>query len=284
MSDSARSWSDELFESAPDGILVVGADGLIRQVIGNLLSNAIKFTAAGGRATLRAHREASQIRIEVEDTGRGFPPHQAETLFEPFYQVEPGRDPKGGLGLGLAVARQLVLLHRGTLTACSEGPGRGARFVLCLPSMSEVGEAAPRQAAPPAPARAPHPLRGRHVLVVDDDHLVRQGMTQILEMAGATVEGADSVAAAWERLTARAPDLLISDLRMPGEDGLVLVRRLRQSPVPSLRSLPAVALTGRASSDDRQRALGAGFDAFLAKPVNVTDLIATACQVLENRT
>jgi len=264
----------------------------IQQVAWNLLSNAIKFTPPGGKVwvDVALHQDpvgTSAVRLSVTDTGSGISPEFLPHIFDRFRQAESGTTRAyGGLGLGLSIARELTQMHGGTIRAHSEGPGRGTTFTVDLPLRIEA--LADRPADTPAAPR--ESLEGVDVLVVEDDNDMRKALGQLLESAGAKVRTAPSAAAAVEAFCARAPDALVSDIAMPEQDGYVLMRRLRQieaDAIPSRRGsrgkngasavrrhVPAVALTAHARPEDRAKAIDAGFQAHLAKPVDPAHLIS----------
>jgi hypothetical protein len=247
---------------------VVAADPVrLQQIAQNLLGNAVKFTPRGGRVTLRLERRADRLVISVRDSGKGidgaFLPH----VFERFRQVESGSArAHGGLGLGLAIVKHLVELHDGTIRAESGGLGRGATFVVTLPARSPESPAeAPVDGGPPP---EPRRLDGVRVLVVEDHADARDLIASILQGQGATVVTAGSAAEALRAFTVAAPEVLLSDIGMPDEDGYALLRRVR-----ARSAVPAVALTAYAGTEDARMAELAGFDRYLAKPVVPEQLI-----------
>ncbi len=247
---------------APAAAEVQGDATRLRQVLDNLLANAVKFTAAGGRITVAVARQDRSIAIDIEDSGRGIAPEFLPHLFEPFRQLDDsstGVD--GGLGLGLAIAKQLVALHDGELTAASAGPGRGATFTVRLP----IADA---PSAPEARARRPR-LDQVRVLVIDDDHRVRDALALLLHNAGAVVDTAESAEAARARIALQAPEVLVCDIAMPGEDGNSFIRGLRASGT----DIPAIALTAYAMVSDVERARAAGFDLHISKPIDFERLV-----------
>jgi hypothetical protein len=260
----------------------------LRQALVNLLSNAVKFTPAQGQVRVRTARHgADRIAIEIADTGVGLEPAQASRVFEPFRQMDGSSSTRrqGGLGLGLALARQIVELHGGRLSAHSDGPDRGATFTIELPALP-AGSSELASSAPAALATAP--LAGRRVAVVEDDPEGRQILELLLRDEGIDGQFFSNADEAFRYLRgvapARRPEVLISDLAMPGEDGYSLIRRLRA--LHSERGeepLPAVALTAFASAGDRARALAAGFDAHLGKPMDPDQLRAALTQLLQSR-
>ncbi len=252
---------------------VFGDAGRLRQVLNNLLSNAIKFTDGGGRVRVVVSRNEGDVEIAVSDNGRGILPEVLPRLFNPFSQGEETEMTRsqGGLGLGLAIARQLVELQGGSLRGESAGAGRGATFTLRLPLVPEIEAVKPPATGEPVLER----LRNVRLLLVDDDARVREPLGLLLQQEGADVECADSADAAWTALLRRPPQVLVSDVAMPGSggDGYSLLRRLRGQAPEAVRDLPAVALTAHARDVDRARALDAGFDMHVSKPVDVDELV-----------
>ncbi|WP_437751481.1 hybrid sensor histidine kinase/response regulator [Sorangium sp. So ce1389] len=258
----------------------------IQQVLWNLLSNAVKFTPPGGRVSIRVWREGGEVRIAVADTGSGICRELLPRVFERFWQGEATRRRQGGLGLGLAISRQLVELHGGTLSVDSPGEGLGAVFTVALPlgaagyTAAEQAPAAGPCAAEPVAAR---PLRGLRVLLVEDDPDTRDVMAYTLGEQGAEVTAVGSTRAALKMLAADAggrPDVLVSDLGMPDLDGYELLRRLRaMEGERGEPALPVALVTAYARTDDHARALAAGFAAHIAKPVE-PDLLAAAIKEL----
>jgi signal transduction histidine kinase len=258
--------------------IVADADRL-QQVIWNLLSNAIKFTPDGGVVQLRIGRTNSHVDIVVSDTGIGIEPEFLPHVFERFRQAETGsRRRYTGLGLGLAIARHLVELHGGTIAVESGGAGQGTTFRVKLPvSVAKADARIDRAVAPAVRTEAGTPrLDGVRVLVVDDEPDARELFASILQGAGATVWTAASAADAIRQLVAREIDVLLSDIEMPGEDGYQLL----QHAYAERSDLIAVAVTGYARAVDRQRALQAGFDAHLAKPVEPSELVGLVASLV----
>ena len=251
----------------------------LRQVFDNLLSNAVKFTPNGGTITISAARERNSIVIEVKDTGRGIVPEFLPRLFTPFSQPEDVLTrTQGGLGLGLAIAKQLVALHDGTLAASSEGTGHGATFTLTLPAA--IYRAESPVAGNPEPG-IPQ-LHGTTVLVIDDDPRVRDALALLLSRLGTRILSTSSAREARAVLHRELADVVLCDLAMPHEDGFSFVRVLRVSP-GAQRDIPAIALTAYASDDDRRRCAEAGFDAHVAKPVDLHELATTIKYALATR-
>jgi PAS domain S-box-containing protein len=247
----------------------------LQQVVWNLLSNAVRFTPAGGRVTVGLKRLGPEAELTVTDTGRGMAPGLLPRVFDRFRQGESGTmRSHGGLGLGLSIARQIVELHGGTIRADSPGEGRGATFTVCLPLAAvqavRPGPAAPRT-RPNRPDGAPTPrLENVDVLVVDDDAETREVLKVVLGCEGARVTTAPSVADAVAAIERRWPDVLVSDIGMPGEDGYDLIRRVRRLEAVRGRHLPAIALTAYTGAEDRRRTLHAGYDTHVAKPVEAS--------------
>jgi signal transduction histidine kinase len=261
----------------PRATPIMGDPDRLQQVAWNLLVNAVKFTPRGGRVEVTLRRVNSHVEMVVADTGAGIDPALLPHLFERFRQ---GDRAHGGLGIGLALVRSLVELHGGTVTAASEGAGRGATFTVKLPLAL-----ATRGPEMPAPVLAPATggradLHGIDVLVVDDDRDALELVRTILGAAGAEVRTAGSAAEALERLDARVPHAVLSDIEMPGENGYTLVRRLRQRPREAGGALPVVALTAYSGLSERIRALEAGFDMHVPKPVDPVELTAVVARLV----
>jgi signal transduction histidine kinase/ActR/RegA family two-component response regulator len=270
---------------------VSGDRGRLQQVVWNLLSNAIKFTPRGGRVRVQLERVESSVEITVSDTGRGISPEFLPYVFERFRQADAGiTRAHGGLGLGLAIVRHLVELHGGTVRASSEGEGRGATFVVQLPIAPVRREPARDEAARAAAEEAftcPEGLEGVRVLVVDDEADTREMLAIVLGQCQMDVRTAASAAEALgifdEAGSSWRPDVLVSDIGMPGDDGYMLVGKVRQRPVEEGGMVPAVALTAYARMEDRMKALAAGFQMHVAKPVEPAELVLIIRSLLEYR-
>jgi signal transduction histidine kinase/ActR/RegA family two-component response regulator len=259
---------------------VLGDPERLRQVIGNLLSNAVKFTPKGGSVLLSFETNAGQVEIAVCDTGVGIAPEFLPHLFERFRQADSGTTrTQGGLGIGLAIARQLIELHGGSIHAESEGAGRGATFRLRLPLASET-LARPKDEAGHADAEVG--LDGVRILLVEDEPDTRECLMLMLEKQGAAVEAVASAREALEALDRGPPQVLLSDLAMPDEDGLSLIRRVRSRPAAAGGRIPAAALSAYARPEERARAILAGFDLHVAKPVEPL-VLAEAIRRLTDR-
>src|SRR5262245_21515156 len=254
----------------PNAGPVVGAADRLRQVVWNLLINAIKFTPREGHIQVYLRKVDSHVEIQVTDDGEGIRPEVLSYIFDRF---RPGDStttrPHGGLGLGLALVRHLVDLHGGRVRAASDGPGRGATFVVELPIAIFT---ASQQQTQTAEAGTP-PLHSVRVLLVDDDADGLDLTTVMLTNSGAQVKTAVSVAAAMGILDSWPADVLVSDIEMPGEDGYELVRRIRARERGTRTRLPALALTAYGRPEDRRRTLAAGFNLHLAKPIDPSELV-----------
>jgi signal transduction histidine kinase/ActR/RegA family two-component response regulator len=249
----------------------------LQQVVGNLLGNAVKFTPRGGRVEVRLEERGGEVRLQVSDSGQGIESDLLPQVFDSFWQADASTTRhQGGLGLGLAIVRQLVELHGGHVEAASDGKGRGATFTVTLPLLQPQREAeTPGASARPAPASgtgSPPLLAGLRLLVVEDYEATLDALTELLSLQGAIVAPAASVEQALMVLAKLTPDVLVSDIGMPERDGYDLIRAVRALG-RTAETLPAVAVTAFASPEDRQRALTAGFQLHLAKPVDPRELI-----------
>ena len=247
-------------------LVVQGAPVRLQQVVWNLLSNAVKFTPRGGVVGVRAWREGDEARVEVSDTGVGIPPEFLPHVFDRFRQADGSTTRQyGGLGLGLAIVRALAELHGGWVVAESEGAGRGSRFTVGLPCAAAAEPAGEQREEPePAPEAVP-------VLVVEDSSETLELLEMLFTRKGYEVFGAGSAAEAVRRARECRPGLIISDISMPGVDGYTLLAELRR--LPGLEAVPAIALTGHALDEDRERALAAGFSVHVPKPVDPDELL-----------
>ena len=261
---------------------IPGDPGRLQQVMTNLLSNSIKFTPRGGKVQVMLARVGSHVEITVVDTGIGIQSAFVDHVFERFRQADASSTRKyGGLGLGLSIVKSLVELHGGTVRAASDGEGLGARFSVHLPVPlargygTGYGQRQPDSRDPLAAPFHPPDLSGLTVLVVDDDPDGRELARRLLSECAAKVVVAGSAAEALALFKANRPDVLVSDIGMPEMDGFELLRRLRAMGQERGGHLPAIALTALARSEDRTRALQAGFVAHLSKPVEPPELLAT---------
>jgi signal transduction histidine kinase/ActR/RegA family two-component response regulator len=260
---------------------LIGDASRLQQVVWNLLANAIKFTASGGRVEVRLQRAGGQAQITVTDTGEGVSAEFLPFIFDRFRQADATITRRhGGLGLGLAIVRNLVELHEGSVQAESAGEGYGASFIVRLPLAEKVEGA---RTGPAAANGSPPALQGAQILVVDDDQDALDMLTVVLTEAGAAVRTAASATEALALLRWIRPDVLVSDLAMPDEDGYSLIRNLRAIERESGRETPAVALTAYVRVQDRARAEAAGFNVFVEKPVDPEELIAVLAGIAESR-
>jgi signal transduction histidine kinase len=261
----------------------VAADAArLQQVFANLLSNAVKFTPEGGSVELRVANEGEFVAAAVSDTGRGIAPEFLPHIFERFRQADASTTrAEGGLGLGLAIVRHLVELHGGQVSAESAGLDQGATFRVRLPLADAEARSTRTDVAPLArQGDAPPDLAGVAILIVDDDQDAREAMSMALTQSGARVVQAPSVAAALQLLASDLPDVVVSDIAMPVEDGYALVRSLRESGSERIRALPIIALTAYNYADDRRRMAQAGFDLQLAKPAELDTLTAAVARLV----
>ena len=279
------------FEPASDNRPISGDAGRIQQVVWNLLANAVKFTPEGGRVDVFVEPSQGHMELRVVDTGQGLSPDFLPHVFERFRQADAATTRRHtGLGLGLALVRQLVELHGGTVEAASPGEGRGATFTVRLPLLpvahaGDMGGTAERRIA--ASATSPRPrgprLDALRILVVDDSADGRALTSLLLTQAGARVTAVASVRDALHALSAERPDVLVSDIGLPDEDGYALIRQIRRHEADHGGFLPAVALTGYARAEDRARVLATGFQAHVAKPVEPIELTAAIALVTNPR-
>jgi PAS domain S-box-containing protein len=252
------------------------------QVVGNLLSNAIKFTERGGRVEVQMQQVGSTVVLTVRDTGRGIRAELLPHVFDRFRQGEPsGPRAAGGLGLGLTIVRHLVELHGGTVEVASPGEGQGATFTVRLPIAPGEPTGTVPEREPRLPSSlAPGTLDGVRVLVVEDHGDTRDLLVTVFSSAHAAVRSARSINEAREILEKGQVDVVVSDLSLAGEDGHALVRHLRATEMPPQR-LVCVALTAHAREEDRARALAAGFDAYVRKPLDPAELVGLIIRALE---
>jgi signal transduction histidine kinase/CheY-like chemotaxis protein len=266
----------------PAAAAVSGDPDRLQQVLWNLLSNAIKFTPRGGRVSVRVTRPDSQVEIVVADDGIGIRPEFLPHVFERFRQADASSTrAHGGLGLGLAIVRHLVELHGGTVRTESPGEGKGATFRVLLPLATAEprvawGDAAGRTAR--ADLGGPN-LRGVRVLVVEDEQDSMELIRTALARLGAEVVAAGGTEEALARFDAAVPDVIVSDIEMPGHDGYELIRRIRARPPEHGGHVPAAALTAYARTEDRRQALLAGFQMHVAKPIEPEELVAVVASL-----
>lgn len=263
-------------EVAAGAYVIAGDRTRLEQVITNVVSNAIKFSRGDGRIEVRLERRDETVRLSVADDGIGIAPAFLPHVFERFRQAEVGTArQRGGLGIGLTLARSLVQLHRGAIEAQSRGEGQGATFTIELPALAATSvESAP--IAPPAAelVAAPGVLEGLRVLVVDDDRDARELLAAVLSAAGATIVTAGSAAEAFAAVETTRFDAMTSDLGMPGEDGLSLMTRIRATARDRAAPLVAIAISGYGSAQDREQSERAGFGAHVVKPSEPSVIVA----------
>ncbi len=268
------------FEPQPS--VVLGDVNRLQQVFWNLLSNAVKFTPTGGRVTVDLRLGDSEVEIVVSDTGQGISPDFLPFVFDRFRQADSTSTRQhGGLGLGLAIARHLVEIHGGVVAARSGGTGDGATFMVRLPLAGATVESSETSAAEiaedAARLRAQQILSGLHVLIVDDDQDTLDLLSAALIQRGAQVTASSSAPEAIESIERVRPDVLISDIAMPGEDGYELMQRVLALKV--VPGIPSIAITAYAKEEDKVRALAAGYHRYLSKPVELREFIATVAEM-----
>ena len=269
--------------------MISGDRNRLQQIVWNLLSNAVKFTPKGGRVQIRLERVNSHIEIIVSDSGIGISPQIMPYIFDRFRQADSASTRQhGGLGLGLAIVRHLVEMHGGTVEAESDGEGNGATFTVKLPLITlrsiEISPEKNTEREHPTSNRdvlfeCTPELEGLHVLVVDDDDDGRTLIKTVLEKCGAKVTAAASATTGLNLLKELRPDILLSDLGMPGEDGYSLIKKVRALSAEQGGSIPAAALTAYARVEDRMKVLRAGFQIHLPKPVEPAELIAVVANL-----
>lgn len=276
-----------------DLVAVLGDPDRIQQVVWNLLSNAIKFTPKNGRVTVAVRRSGSDIEIEVEDSGEGIEGDFVPYLFQRFRQQDASMARRhGGLGIGLSIVRHIVEAHGGSVRAKSAGKGGGATFTVTLPAATAATRRADSRAV--CPSRPPSgaseangvgkkELARMRILVIDDDRSARQLLRKVLSQYGAEILEAESASEAIEMARSSIPDMILSDIGMPEEDGLSLIRRIRALPEPSVAKTPAIALTAYARDEEMAEALRAGFDAHLSKPIQAATLLGRIMELAQVR-
>jgi signal transduction histidine kinase/DNA-binding response OmpR family regulator len=260
--------------------LVPGDANRLQQIFWNLLSNAIKFTPAGGRVRVRTSQDDEQVRVSVSDSGIGITPEFLPYIFDRFRQADGSTTRvHGGLGLGLSIVKHLVQLHEGAVEVESEGKNQGATFTVSLPVTSNASPDELKNAVTSEPEGNGLPagfsalLEGLRILVVDDEADSRDLVTAILTRCGGAVKCCETAAEAIKTFRAWKPDLLVSDIGMPIEDGYALIKKLRKLRLKLAREIPAIALTAYVTDDDRERTLSAGFQMHVAKPIEPEALV-----------
>ena len=270
----------------PDVGLVSGDPNRLQQVVSNLLANAIKFTPGGGRVEVKLERVNSHARLIVSDTGAGISPDFLPYVFDRFRQSDSASTRKyGGLGLGLAIVRQIVEMHGGTVQAESYGETQGASFTVEIPLLALRSQANESKRTNPMHEKKaafdyPREINGLRVLLVDDDASTLEMLTAVLNHGGAEVRYSTSAADALELLQEWKPDLLLSDIAMPDKNGYWLIAKVRGLEKEHGGRIPAVALSAYGRVEDRARVLTAGFDMFVPKPVYLPELLATLASLV----
>lgn len=268
---------------------IAGDPDRLQQVVWNLLSNSIKFTPGGGAVAVRLERTDSQARITIRDTGLGIGPEFLPYVFDRFRQADASSTKvHGGLGLGLSIVRHLIEMHGGTVAAASEGEGWGSTFTVTIPLLQEITFPEPAAEHPEMVWKAHGPgnacrLDHVRVLVVEDQPDTRELITVILRGGGAEVLAAGSAEEALEVLHRFRPHVLLSDIQMPGKDGYSLIQEIRALPAEEGGNLPAAALTAYATAADRQRALAAGYQEHVPKPVEPSTVLETVSMLAGRR-
>ncbi|HEY7519914.1 MAG TPA: ATP-binding protein [Methylomirabilota bacterium] len=286
---SAQAKSLSITPRLSRGAVPVDGDAeRLRQVVTNLVSNAVKFTPSGGQVTVRLESAGDRVRLTVSDTGKGISAEFLPYIFERFRQADvTSTRAQAGLGLGLAIVRHIAELHGGSIRAESAGEGKGATFTVELPlalagqDRSSVAEALAQNRMAGSPAKT---LEGISVLIVEDDADSRELFATVLVSRGAEVTVVETVREALAVARAARPDVIVCDLAMPGEDGFAFIRTLRSWPGDEAAAIPALALTAYARLEDRDRALGAGFQLHMAKPVEPRDFVEAVAQLARRRT
>jgi len=268
---------------------VLGDHTRLQQIFWNLFSNAVKFTPRGGQVSVFQTFIDSRVRVSVMDTGIGINPEFLPFIFDRFRQADGSTTrEQGGLGLGLAIVRHLVELHQGTVEVESKGNALGSTFTIALPTVTNIsvmtskGETLDCEnvETPAVTSRAPEMLNGLRVLVVDDEADSRDLLMTILTRCGSDVRCSESAAAAMQVFHEWNPDLLVSDIGMPNEDGYELIRKLRKLQSQRARNIPAVALTAYATDEDRLQALSAGFQIHVVKPIEPESFVTSVASVV----
>ena len=261
---------------------IVGDPGRLQQIISNLINNAIKYTPPGGRINVSLTHQNDKAVITVSDTGVGLAPEMVSRIFERFEQGDnSSRRLFGGLGLGLTIAKYLVELHGGTITAASEGEGKGSTFTVTLPLTKSIIAPFRNMHQMMRSAKESAPLEHTRVLIVEDDVDSLEMLRLVLESSGAEVTPVDRSQKAVKVLAEKQFDVMISDLGLPGMDGHDLIREIRGPLGIDADQLPAIALSGYVAEDDRHRSLSNGFQMHLQKPLDVSTLAYTVRQLLD---
>jgi len=275
--EAKRLSLDVVIETRP--LLMPGDPDRLQQAVWNLLSNAVKFSNEGGRVELKLWVGGRSAHLTIRDTGRGIPREFLPYVFDRFRQADSSYTRAvGGLGLGLSIVRSIVELHGGAVSAQSAGPGQGSVFTVDLPLTRATSEAGHETTFGLSDEALSRELNGIRVVVVDDQEDERELLAEIFSQHGAEVRAAGSADEALAMIASTPPHVLVTDLAMPAADGYVLLRRLRALP-PPLGNIPAVAVTAHARAEDRDQALAAGFQVYVAKPVEPRRLLSAVAHV-----
>src|SRR5688572_10227586 len=269
---------------AAPGLGAISADsGRLHQIIWNLLSNAVKFTPQGGEIKIRIEQERSHAKVTVQDTGQGIDPEFLPRVFDRFRQADSSTTRSfGGLGLGLAIVRHLVELHGGTVSAESEGAGKGATFSATFPLLTDRYEPIAQSAE--WHASEVRSLDGLRVLLVDDEPEAREILTTVIGRTGAEVKACISASDALSKLAEWRPDVILSDIAMPDEDGYSFIGKVRSLPRDQGGDIPAAALSAYARDEDRMQALAAGYQMHIAKPIGASQLVTMVAKLAGRET
>jgi CheY-like chemotaxis protein len=259
----------------------------LQQIFWNLFSNAVKFTPEGGRVRVEVKGKKQRVRVAVSDSGIGISPEFLPYIFDRFRQADGSTTRvHGGLGLGLSIVKHLVQLHGGAVEVQSQGEGKGSTFIITLPLVSTAPAPAPEKAAASeAEGNGVSPgflkvLKGLRILVVDDEADSRDLVSAILTRCGSLVNCCESAAEGMEAFKNWKPDLLVSDIGMPEEDGYSLITKLRKLRSKRAKEMPAVALTAYATKEDKARTLSSGFQMHVAKPIEPQALIMSIAKAM----
>ena len=260
---------------------VLGDAGRLQQVVWNLLANAVKFTPDGGHVEVTlTHDDSSHAKIVMRDNGKGINPNALQYVFDRFWQEDSTNKRQfGGLGLGLAISRQIVELHGGTITAESPGEGQGSTFTVKLPLRAAVPVSEPIRSQKSENST----LEGLRILVIDDSADSREYAAFVLSEAGAHIKTADSATSAIEAMNQELPDVIVCDIGMPGTTGYELIQQIRSRPVEAGGGVTAIALTSYAGDYDQKQAIAAGFQQHLSKPVDPEQLVKTISAIYPSR-
>jgi len=258
---------------AEPGLGAISADSArVHQIIWNLLSNAVKFTPHGGKISLRVEQDETDARVTVKDSGQGIDPEFLPRVFDRFRQADSSTTRSfGGLGLGLAIVRHLVELHGGTVSAQSDGVTKGATFTVTFPLMAD--RTVPVAHTSDFTSSDTYSLDGLKVLLVDDEPEARQIISTVITRTGAEVKSCQSAHEALVKLSEWKPDVILSDIAMPEQDGYSFIRQVRSLPRDKGGDTPAAALTAYARDIDRRQALAAGYQMHIAKPIGASQLV-----------